>query len=54
MGVKFEAGDGRSAAVQAGYQVAGLAVTVAIAAIGGIVTGNEFCHIFLIEITESN
>lgn len=39
MGVAFDAGDGRSAKAQAGYQIAGLAVALGIAVIGGIVTG---------------
>ena len=34
--------EGRTAKAQAGYQIAGLAVSLAIAVIGGIVTGNEF------------
>ena len=41
MGVPFDAGDGRSAKAQAGYQIAGLAVALGIAIIGGIVTGND-------------
>ena len=45
MGVPFDAGDGRSAKAQAGYQIAGLAVALGIAIIGGIVTGNENCFI---------
>lgn len=32
-------GDGRTAKVQAGYQLAGLAVALGIAIIGGIITG---------------
>ena len=43
LGVTFDAGEGRTATAQAGYQIAGLVVTLAIAVIGGIVTGNEFC-----------
>ena len=43
LGVTFDAGEGRTAKAQAGYQIAGLAVALAIAVIGGIVTGNEFC-----------
>lgn len=47
MGVKFNVGDQRTASVQAGYQVAGLVVTLAVAIIGGIVTGfivkRSFC-----------
>ncbi|KAL9951041.1 hypothetical protein ACROYT_G043633 [Oculina patagonica] len=39
LGVTFDAGDGRSAKAQAGFQIAGLAVALAIAVIGGIVTG---------------
>lgn len=39
LGVTFDAGDGRSAKAQAGYQIAGLAVALAIAVLGGIVTG---------------
>ena len=35
-------GDGRTAKAQAGYQIAGLAVALGIAIIGGIVTGKEF------------
>ncbi|CAH3195186.1 unnamed protein product [Porites evermanni] len=35
-------GDGRSAKAQAGYQIAGLAVALGIAVIGGIVTGKIF------------
>ena len=41
LGVKFDAGEGRTAKAQAGYQIAGLAVGLAIAIIGGIITGNE-------------
>ena len=36
-------GDGRTAKAQAGYQIAGLAVALGIAILGGIVTGKEFC-----------
>ncbi|KAJ7325357.1 hypothetical protein OS493_029906 [Desmophyllum pertusum] len=39
LGVKFDAGEGRTAKAQAGYQIAGLAVGLAIAIIGGIITG---------------
>ncbi|RMX37628.1 hypothetical protein pdam_00007870 [Pocillopora damicornis] len=39
MSVKFDVGDERSAFVQAGYQVAGIMVTLAISIFGGIVTG---------------
>jgi len=39
LGVTFDAGEGRSAKAQAGYQIAGLAVALAIAVLGGIVTG---------------
>ena len=42
LGVTFDAGEGRSAKAQAGYQIAGLAVALAIAVLGGVVTGNEF------------
>ena len=35
-------GDGRTAKAQAGYQLAGLAVALGIAVIGGIVTGKIF------------
>lgn len=49
LGVTFDAGEGRTAKAQAGYQIAGLAVALAIAVIGGIVTGNELCCIFYIE-----
>lgn len=49
LGVTFDAGEGRSAKAQAGYQIAGLAVALAIAVLGGIVTGNEFCCFFDIE-----
>ena len=41
LGVTFDAGEGRSAKAQAGYQIAGLAVALAIAVLGGIVTGNS-------------
>ena len=44
LGVTFDAGDGRTAKAQAGYQIAGLAVGLGIAVIGGIVTGNESCY----------
>lgn len=39
LGVTFDAGEGRSAKAQAGYQIAGLAVALAIAVLGGVVTG---------------
>ena len=42
LGVTFDVGEGRSAKAQAGYQIAGLAVALAIAVLGGVVTGNEF------------
>ena len=53
LGVTFDAGEGRSAKAQAGYQIAGLAVALAIAVLGGIVTGNSssvffFCCCFVI------
>ena len=40
MGITVEAGDGRTAKEQAGYQMAGLVVALAIALLGGFVTGN--------------
>lgn len=46
LGVTFDAGEGRSAKAQAGYQLAGLAVALAIAVLGGVVTGNEFLLFF--------
>ena len=51
LGVTFDAGEGRSAKAQAGYQIAGLAVALAIAVLGGIVTGNNvlLCFILYIE-----
>ena len=42
-------GDGRTAKAQAGYQIAGLAVALGIAIIGGIVTGNELFSFFFIS-----
>ena len=42
MSVKFDVGDERSAFVQAGYQVAGIMVTLVISIFGGIVTGKNF------------
>ena len=41
-------GDGRTAKAQAGYQIAGLAVALGIAIIGGIVTGKEFFSVLFI------
>lgn len=46
LGVTFDVGDGRSAKAQAGYQIAGLAVALAIAVLGGIVTGNSVLLFF--------
>ncbi|PFX22508.1 ammonium transporter Rh type A-like [Stylophora pistillata] len=40
MGVKFNVGDQRTASVQAGYQVAGILVTIVVSIFGGIVTGS--------------
>lgn len=42
LGITFDAGHGRTAKAQAGYQIAGLAVALGIAILGGIVTGNDF------------
>ena len=39
MGLGIGTGEGRSAAVQAGYQLACLATTLALAIIGGVITG---------------
>ena len=36
-------GDGRSAQAQAGFQIAGLAVTLGIAIAGGVMTGKVLC-----------
>ena len=39
VGLGVGTGEGRSAAVQAGYQLACLATTLAIAIVGGLITG---------------
>lgn len=49
MSVKFDVGDERSAFVQAGYQVAGIMVTLAISIFGGIVTGKNFLVISVLS-----
>ena len=41
IGVEFTPGDGRTAKMQAAYQIACLAVTVGIALIGGFITGKD-------------
>ena len=52
LGVTFDAGDGRTAKSQAGFQIAGLAVGLGIAVIGGIVTGKIFTLLLLYDIKE--
>ena len=49
MSVKFDEGDERSAFVQAGYQVAGIMVTLVISIFGGIVTGKNFLVISVLS-----
>ena len=49
MSVKFDVGDERSAFVQAGYQIAGIMVTLAISIFGGIVTGKNFLVISVLS-----
>ena len=41
-----EAGSGRSAGVQAGYQILALLVTIGMGVVGGIITGKCQCKMF--------
>ena len=40
-----EAGDGRDAGTQAGYQFLALVVSVAVAVVGGALTGESSCYV---------
>ncbi|CAH1797863.1 unnamed protein product, partial [Owenia fusiformis] len=50
----IDAGDGRTASVQAGMQAAALAMTLVVAIIGGIITGLCICLLSLPAIITAN